>query len=119
MGRIQGDLATRTFEFAKHIVMLLDLLPQNTKGWVLGKQLLRAGTSIGANVREADHALTKAEFINKCSIARKEAAETEYWLRLCQATETLPNSRVLPLTKESDELTRVLGAIVKRTQENA
>lgn len=118
MSRIKGDLRERTFSFAKAIVDLSDALPQNTKGWVIGKQLIRAGTSIGANVREADHALTEAEFAQRCSIARKEASESEYWLSLCSACRLLGEPSVAPLIDEAIELLKILGTIVLRTQES-
>lgn len=70
MARIQGGLLVRTFEFAKMILTLVDELPHNTKGWEISRQVIRAGTSIGANVREADNALTDREFALKCSFAR-------------------------------------------------
>lgn len=116
MGRIQGDLVVRTFEFAGMIVRLMEGLPNNTKGWVIGKQLIRSGTSIGASVREADHALTDADFAHKCSIARKEASETHYWLELCAHTELLGRVSVDPAIQEADELVSVLSAIVRKTQ---
>jgi len=78
MGRIQGDLTERTLRFGVDILGLLKQLPQDTGGWVVGKQLCRSGTSIGANIREADAALTDADFAHKMSIARKEASEAEY-----------------------------------------
>ncbi len=117
MGRFQGDLPERSFQFAKLIVSLIDQMPQNTKGWVLGKQVLRSGTSIGANVHEADHAFSASDFAHKCSLARKEASETWYWLRLCMACGVLSGALAETAAKESDELVRVLGSIVKKTQE--
>ncbi len=116
MGRFQGDLPERTFEFAKGIVSIIDQLPHENKGWVLGKQLLRSGTSIGANVREADEALTDAEFTHKCSIARKEASETNYWLLLCQDCSLLSGPILNDLINESEEFVRILTTIVRKTQ---
>ena len=116
MGRFQGDLPERSFRFAKRIIGLIDGLPNNVKGWEIGPQLLRSGTSIGANVREADHAISRPEFIQKCSIARKEAAETLYWLQLCKETELLGGEALEHPIGEADELVRVLGAVVKSTQ---
>ncbi len=117
MGRIYGDLLERTFRFAVRIVALVDRLPNNTKGWVLGKQVLRCGTSIGANVREADQAPSPADFANKCSIARKEAGETQYWLELCKETGILTGDDVSGAINEADELKRVLATIIKTTQQ--
>ncbi|MFQ5490186.1 MAG: four helix bundle protein [Phycisphaerae bacterium] len=119
MGRIQGDLLERTFELAVAILRLARALPNNAQGWEVGRQLIRSGTSIGANVREADHALTRAEFAHKCSIARKEASETHYWLQLCQRTELLSGQHTVEAITEADELLRILSTVVKRTQERS
>jgi four helix bundle protein len=116
MARIQGDLKVRTFRFAQAVLDVFDCLPNNTKGWELGKQLIRSGTGVGSNVREADNAHTDAEFAHKCSIARKEAGETAYWLELCTAAGLLPNDRTEVQIQEADELTRILSAIVIGTQ---
>jgi len=72
-------------------------LPNEVRGWIIGKQLGRAATSIGANVWEADAALTDSEFAHKISIARKEACETEYWLDLARTAELLPLETYTPL----------------------
>jgi len=116
MVRIQGDLLERTTRFAEQIVMLIDLMPNNVKGWELGKQLIRSGTSIGANLREADHGLSDSDFAHKCSLSREEASETFYWLDLCMWTNLLPDDRASPLLKEADELVRILQSIVRGTQ---
>ncbi len=116
MGRIQGDLKDRTFRFALSILNLADALPQGNKGWVVGKQLIRSGTSIGANVREADQAYSATDFAFKCSLALKEASETDYWLQLAIQSDLLKRETVSTLTIEVDELIRILNAIVNRTQ---
>ncbi len=118
MGRIQGDLKERTLRFAKAILDVADHLPQKNQGWVVGRQLIRSGTSIGANVHEADHALTEADFAHKCSIARKEASETLYWLELCERAGLIPRDRIGHLAQEADEILRILSTIVKRTQQH-
>ena len=113
-GRFKGDLPSRTFEFAKLIVDLVDELPSNDKGWAVRKQLFRSGTSIGANVAEADEALTDAEFAQRCSIARKEASETRFWLRLCRDKGLLKPNRADSALKVVDELIRILVTILRR-----
>jgi four helix bundle protein len=118
MGRIQGDLKERTLDFAVCILALVDELPRSSKGWVIGRQLVRSATSIGANVREADHAHTDADFAYKCSVARKEASETEYWLELCGRSAMLKPDRLQSVSAEAGELMRILATIVKRTQEH-
>lgn len=116
MGRMQGDLCSRTYQFALQILELCDQMPHIPKVWHMSKQIIRCGTSIGANLREVDHALTAREFAMKCSIARKEAAETHYWLELAQDSGILTTELSQPMIKEADELVRVIGAVVKNTQ---
>jgi len=117
IGRFQnGDLPERTFRFAEMILDLVDQYPNNPKGWVLSKQLLRCGTSIGANVHEAAQAFTESEFAYKCSIARKEASETLYWLRLSISKRLLFGPEAQAACQEADERTRILSAIVQRMQ---
>jgi four helix bundle protein len=116
MARIQGDLLERTFTFAVRVLAVADRLPRNVKGWEIGKQLIRSGTAVGANVREANNALTDAEFAHRCNVARKEAAETQYWLELCENARLLPKDGVAALSKEADEIVRVLSSVVKKTQ---
>lgn len=107
------DILQRTFEFAVRVVRLCQHLDeQGYSGRTLGKQLLRSGTSIGANVEEAQAGQSRADFIHKYSLALKEARETHYWLRLLIAAAVLPESRIAPLVAEADELRRILGAIV-------
>jgi four helix bundle protein len=116
MPRIQGDLCERTCRFALSVLNVVDALPSNIKGWELGKQLIRSGISVGANVREADHALTVAEFAHRANIARKEAFESSYWLRLCTDSRLLKSRQTDGLMADADELVRVLSTIVKKTQ---
>ncbi len=82
----------------------------------LADQLLRAGTSIGANTEEAQAGQSRAHFLSKISIACKEARETQYWLRLLAATEALPASRLTVLTSESTQLVAILTTIVRNTR---
>ncbi len=118
MGRIHGDLKERTFRFAASILRLSDRLPHAQKGWVIGKQVIRSGTSVGANVREADCAFTDADFAYCCNVARKEAGETHYWLQLCQHTGTLGGEELETAIGEADELVRILSTVVKATQQH-
>ncbi len=108
------DIQKRTFEFAKRIVKLVDRLPRSVAGVEVGRQLLRSGTSVGANVREADAAETHRDFVHKIMIAEKEAKESHYWLELVDET-LLPNdSEVKALLDEADQLSRILYAIGRR-----
>lgn len=113
------DLPERTFEFARRVVLLCRVLSE-TPGVnrTLANQLLRSGTSIGANVEEGQASQSRADFVSKYSIACKEARETNYWLRLLAASNILPESRLADLTRESNELVAILTAIIKKTKAN-
>jgi four helix bundle protein len=107
------DIQKRTFDFAIRIVKLCQHLDERPGvGRTLGRQLLRAGTSIGANVEEAQAGQSRADFISKYAIALKEARETVFWLRLLAATEILPAAKLSDLQVEAEELTRIIGAII-------
>ncbi|NBC14599.1 MAG: four helix bundle protein [Gammaproteobacteria bacterium] len=111
---MKSDLPARTFEFARRIVLLcrvLDASPGVPR--TLAGQLLRSGTSVGANVEEAQASQSEADFISKYSIACKEARETHYWLRLLAATEILPERRMRDLQTECSELIAILTTIIK------
>lgn len=116
-GRFRGDLPDRTYEFAKVILDLVDELPHNPKGCAISKQLVRCGTSIGANVSEASQALTDAEFAHRCSIARKEAIETRFWLRLCQDKSLVQSPLLQPALDEVQEFLRILATILRKLQQ--
>jgi len=110
-------ITNRSFIFAVRIVKLCKFLEkQGRVSRTLANQLLRSGTSIGANVEEAQAGQSKADFIAKMSIARKEARETHYWLRLLKESETVAETKLLKVIKESDEIVRILTAIVKTSQ---
>jgi len=118
MGRIQGDLKERTFRFGLSILKVANQLPNNVRGWVLGKQLICAGTSIGANIRDADNGQSDADFAHKCSLARNEASETHYWLDLCVQAGLLDGDETRRLLREADELVRIRSVIVRGTQKH-
>ncbi len=112
---MKTDLPERSFEFAKRIVKLCQYLDEKPGiSRTLGNQLLRSGTSIGANVEEGQAAQSKADFITKYSIACKEARETHYWLRLLIATNILPSDRMAKIEKECNELIAILTSIIKK-----
>lgn len=111
------DIKERTFLFSIRVVRLcqtLDASPGVSR--TLANQLLRSGTSIGANVEEAHGSQSKADFIAKMYIACKEARETHYWLRLLSATELVPASKLEGLTDEANQLVAILTSIVKNTR---
>lgn len=104
----------KSFAFALEIIRLYKQL-QAEREFVLSKQLLRSGTSIGANVEEASAAQSRRDFLSKMSIAAKEARETRYWLRLLQESELVSLDLASELA-QVDEIIRILTAIVKTTQ---
>ena len=107
------DICKRTFEFAVRIVNLSSyLLGKPGVSRTLANQLLKAGTSVGANIEEAQGGQSRADFISKNAIALKEARETHYWLRLLVASKVLPESRVSELRNEAEQLMRIIGSIV-------
>ena len=118
MGRIIGDLKERTLRFGEDVLNVVAALPNEPRGWIIGKQLGRSATSIGANAWEADVALTDADFAHKMSIARKEASETQYWLELACRSGLISREQRDKLHGEACELGSVLGTIVRKTQEH-
>ncbi|MBQ2920186.1 MAG: four helix bundle protein [Oscillospiraceae bacterium] len=110
-------VADKSFEFAVRIVNLSKYLRYRKKEFVLSKQLLRSGTSIGANVSEGRRAQSKADFLAKMNIALKEANETHYWLRLLYRTDYLTKSEFQSIESDVDELLRILTAICKTATE--
>lgn len=107
------DIRERTFDFALRIIKLChELEEEGGVGRTLGWQLLRSGTSIGANLEEAQAGQSKLDFISKNAIALKEARETIYWLRLVGASNAIRKDRLSPLLGEADELARIIGAII-------
>ncbi|NER20773.1 MAG: four helix bundle protein [Symploca sp. SIO1C2] len=112
-------ITDRTFDFAMRIVNLCKVLDEKPGvSRTLAKQLIRSGTSIGANVEESQAAQSTADFIHKLEISLKEARETRYWLRLLIAAELFPDSRLRPLLTESEELIKIIAAIIVRKKQN-
>ncbi len=111
------DLKQRTFLFASQIVQLVNGLPKTIAGAELGKQLIRAGTSVGANLEEADDASSVKDFIYKAGIARREAKESRYWLKLLIHSKLSDGERAIELHQESDELVRILSSIIAKAQQ--
>ena len=112
-----SPVADKSFEFAVRIVNLCKYLRYKKKDFVLSKQLLRSGTSIGANVHEGRRAQSRADFLAKMSIALKESNETYYWLKLLYRTEYLTKDEYLSMREDIDEILRILTAICKTTAE--
>ena len=110
MKRITGNrIADLSFDFALKIIVFTEFLEENRK-YIVAKQLIKSGTSIGANVSEAQNCESKADFIHKLKIAAKEAEETEYWLLLCKYSETYPfNEELLNMIIE---IKKILTSII-------
>jgi len=107
----------KSFQFAIRVVREYQQLQDKSK-FVLSKQLLRSGTSIGANVREASQASSKKDFIYKMNIALKEAVETQYWIELLKATDYLAAEEAESLHADGTELCKILSTIVKSAKSN-
>ncbi len=105
----------KAFQFAVRIVKLYQFLCEQKKEYVLSKQILRCGTSIGANVEEAQGGISRPDFSNKIAIAYKEAKETSYWLRLLHATGYLDQSAFNSIYADCEELCKLLYAILKKS----
>ncbi len=121
-GRMKDDniVLEKSLNFAIRVVKLYQYLCEEKKEYVLSKQLIRSGTSIGANVNEAQAGQSKADFIAKMAVASKEARESKYWIDLLIKTDYLNKHdvHVQTLVNEIDELVRLLTSIVKTGQKN-
>ncbi|MCL4504328.1 MAG: four helix bundle protein [Deltaproteobacteria bacterium] len=113
------DIKERTFAFALEIVKFAQSTDfRNEASRTLGRQLLRSGTSIGANVEEAQAGQSRADFISKYAIALKESRETRYWLRLLKEAGLSPQGEWEALLQEADEIAHILGAIIVNAKNN-
>ena len=106
----------KSFEFAIRIVNLCKYLNETKKEFVLSKQLLRSGTSVGANVAEAEQAQSTPDFVSKMSIALKEASETKYWIRLLASTNYLTEAETVSILNDCVELEKILVSIIKSSK---
>ena len=103
----------KSFDFAVRIIKLHQYLMNDKKEFILSKQILRSGTSVGALVRESEHAQSKADFIHKLSIAQKEINETIYWLELFVATNYLSKNEFESLNSDATEIIKIITSIIK------
>ena len=113
-----NPIEKRSYLFALRIVKAYKYLTKQKDEYVLSKQMLRSGTSIGAMMREAKFAQSRADFVNKASIALKEANETLYWIELLHDSEYIDDLSFNSLHQEADEITAILASIVKTTKDN-
>ena len=114
----ENVIKNKSFAFAVRIVRLYQHLRDSKNEFVLSKQLLRSGTSVGAMVREAEHAETKADFKHKMAIAQKEANETIYWLELLNETEYLSEVEFKSINEDATEIIKLITSIIKTTKNN-
>ena len=108
------DLRERTKAFAISVIRMFSSLPKTTEAQVMGKQVLRSGTSVGANYREACRSRSKAEFIAKLGDCLKELDESSYWFELLEETGIAASASLAPLRKECDELLAIFTSIAKK-----
>ena len=113
---VKNTIQEKSLAFAIRVVKLYRHLVDRRKEFVLSKQLLRSGTAIGALVKEAEHAQSKADFLSKMNIALKEANETVYWLILIKETEYLTESEYRSIYADAEALLKILVSIVKTTK---
>jgi len=114
----ENIIKIKSFDFAIKIIKLFQLLQSEKKEYVLSKQLLRSGTSVGAMIRESEFAESKPDFIHKMAIAQKEINETLYWLELLQNTEYLTKEQFDNIYKDAVEIIKLITSIIKSAKSN-
>ena len=113
-----NPVVSKSKDFAVRIIRLYQYLQAEKQEYILSKQILRSGTSIGANVREGTQAASRPDFINKLSIALKESVETEYWLELLVETDYINQQQFQSIYADNQELTKLLTAIINTSKQN-
>lgn len=112
-----SDIRKRAFSFALRIIKLARFIDKNEpSARILARQILKSGTSIGANIEEGQAAESKADFIHKYNISLKEAREVLYWLRLIKESEIVKEDKISDLIKEASEITKIIGKIIVNTK---
>ncbi len=119
MQNAERDLQERTKRFALSVIRTFSMMPKTTEAQVLGKQLLRSGTSVGANYREAYRGRSKAEFISKCGDSLRELEETAYWLELLVDGKIVSPEKLAALRHEWGELLAIFVTIIKRSKDTS
>lgn len=118
MEKNNNVIVQKSFDFAVRIINLYKYLSKEKHEYVLSKQILRCGTSIGANVEEAIGGISKADFIHKLSIAYKESRETKYWLRLFEKTEIIDIKMYESMFSDNKEISKILYSIIKTSKQS-
>ncbi|MCP9198876.1 four helix bundle protein [Gramella sp. GC03-9] len=114
----ENIIKSKSFLFSVKVVKLYKYLSSEKKEFVMSRQFLRSGTAIGALVREAEQAESKADFVHKLSIALKEANETEYWIDLLNASDYLEDARFQDFKKDIKEILKLLVSIIKTSEQS-
>ena len=114
----ESILGVKSFDFALRVVKLYKFMAEEHREYVLSKQILRSGTSIGANVEESKHGQSRVDFVHKLSIAQKEASETNYWLRLLRDSDYLSHKLANSLSIDFDQIQRLLAFSIKTAKSN-
>jgi len=109
-------LRDRTKQFALRVIRLCESLPSNQIGWVIGKQVLRSGTSVAANFREASRARSDAEFKAKLGVVEQELDETMLWFELLIEADLVPEHKLTPLHQEAEELIKIMVSAIRKTK---
>ncbi|MDX2359910.1 MAG: four helix bundle protein [Crocinitomicaceae bacterium] len=113
----ENIILSMSFDFALEVIKKCKPLQENRE-YILSKQLIRSGTSVGANIREAQNAVSKKDFIHKLSISQKECDESIYWIELLYQAEYLNNQDYFSLKKEAESLLKILKSIIITTRQN-
>jgi four helix bundle protein len=113
----QINILERTKKFAVGVIKISSVFPKNPAGFTISDQLVRAGTSIGANLIEAQEAVSPKDFFYKITISLKEAKETKYWLELISLSNLLSGKEIKPLLQEVEEIVKILIATLKKLRE--
>ena len=113
------DITERTFKFSLEIIKLSNELPKSPAGFRIGGQIVGSGTSIGANIQEAQSASSKKDFICKMSISLREARETQYWLKIIYDSGLIRSDKIKLLIYENEEIIKILVSIIKNTKSNS
>ena len=116
--KTESIIVIKSFAFAVRIVKLYKMLNEKSREYVISKQLLRCGTSIGANVRETHNAESKNDFIHKMGIAQKEAGEVIYWLELLKETDYLKEKEFDSINTDANELLKIIRSIILTSKQN-
>ena len=114
----KNAIQEKSFDFSVHIVKFCFEMQRNHREFIITKQLLRSGTSVGANVEEAQGAISKKDFIHKMHISLKEARETSYWLNLINKSDIFESDKIELLKTKSDELVKILNSILYTAKRN-